>query len=518
MNKNFIMAVVLSIAVIAVWEIFMPKPAPQSAATTEKSVAEKAPAPVQKTVPTQATAAPAQAVVSHPEEKGKIMNELMMIDYSSKGGRFTRTTLTDEKYKTKNVDLLAAILEDGYFPAVSSVFPKEPDYKVGERTKNSVEFIYEAGGVKETKKITLRDNYLIEVEKTIANNSAATVSYVPAANIKSEYENEKIFNSYRKRFNILLEMGDGEFEEIDSRDDLLDAKALKLPVRWSGLNYGFFLLAVVNESKGALDIDGDIDQDNNRVELTASYPAKTVAPGQTVSSSFLYYFGPKELHKLEKIGYKLDDSVNFGMMSFLAKPLLWVLNVIFKFVGNYGLAIILLTVLVKLLLWPLSSASYKSMNKMKKLQPKIEELKARLKDDKETLNKETMMLYQKEGVNPLGGCLPLFIQMPVYFALYTMVNNAVELYNTPFLPFWLTDLSAKDPYFILPVGLGIFMFLQQRMMPQQSTNPQQKTMMYVMPVMFAGFMLFLPSGVNLYILANTILGVLQQLYIQKRYS
>jgi len=158
------------------------------------------------------------------------------------------------------------------------------------------------------------------------------------------------------------------------------------------------------------------------------------------------------------------------------------------------------------------------MAKMKKLMPKVEELKKKYKEDKETLNKEIMLLYQKEGVNPLGGCLPILIQMPIYIALYSMLNNAVELYNAGFLPFWLVDLSEKDPYYILPVALGGFMFLQQKMTPTQMDNQQAKIMLYVMPVMFAGFMLFLPAGLNLYILANTLLGILQQWLVTKRYG
>ena len=155
---------------------------------------------------------------------------------------------------------------------------------------------------------------------------------------------------------------------------------------------------------------------------------------------------------------------------------------------------------------------------MKTLQPKMEELKKKYKNDKETLNKEIMLMYKKEGVNPLGGCLPMFIQMPVYIAYYQMLNNAVELYNAPFLPFWLTDLSAKDPFYILPLLLGGLMFLQQKMMPQQMDNQQAKVMMYTMPVVFTAMMFWLPSGLVLYILVNTVLGIAQQLYVNKKYK
>jgi len=223
-----------------------------------------------------------------------------------------------------------------------------------------------------------------------------------------------------------------------------------------------------------------------------------------------------ELLKEEGVG--LEKSVTFGWTGFLAEPLLIALNFFNGFIGNYGLAIIFLTIVVKLLMFPLSNASYKSMSKMRVLQPKIKELQEKYKKDKETLNKETMLLYQKEGVNPLGGCLPMFIQMPVYIALYYMIQNAVELYNAPFLPFWLTDLSEKDPFYIIPVSLGLLMFLQTKLTPQTMDNAQAKIMMYTMPVVFTWISLVLPSGMTLYWFVNTLLGIAQQLYVNKKYS
>ena len=158
------------------------------------------------------------------------------------------------------------------------------------------------------------------------------------------------------------------------------------------------------------------------------------------------------------------------------------------------------------------------MSKMRTIQPKMKELQEKYKNDKETLNKEMMLLYQKEGINPLGGCFPMFIQMPVYIALYYMIQNAVELYGAPFLPFWLTDLSEKDPFYIIPILLGVLMLLQTKLSPQQGDNKQAKIMMYTMPVVFVWISLLLPSGLTLYWLVNTLLGIAQQFYTNKKYQ
>lgn len=545
MNKNMILAVVLSVVVLYVWgEFFAPKPSgsvensavtstgTQNAAPQEKSDTALAQGPEKAegqpgTASGSAVARPVEgdlfrhgaivATAQHEKRKGEITGTAMRLDWATDGGRFAALPVTGEKYRNKKLDMLAALRDDAYFPEMSSVFSAEPVYAVENATADAVTFRYEENGVTEWKSIRFAGDYLLTVSKKVTNNSAAPVNWRPALRYQSIHENKEVFSSYGKRFEFLVKTTGEGMKEPSSGEKLKEVTQGK-QVQWAGVNYGFFLYAVVAGEKDALTVDGAIDAKQNLTVLTVARDEFTIAPGQTAEAAFTVFIGPKEIRLLEQAGNDLRASASLGWFGFLAEPLLWVLNFFYDFVKNYGIAIILLTILVKLLLWPLSDASYKSMAKMKKLMPKVEELKKKYKEDKETLNKEIMLLYQKEGVNPLGGCLPILIQMPIYIALYSMLNNAVELYNAGFLPFWLTDLSEKDPYYILPVALGGFMFLQQKMTPTQMDNQQAKIMLYVMPVMFAGFMLFLPAGLNLYILANTLLGILQQWLVTKRYG
>jgi YidC/Oxa1 family membrane protein insertase len=521
-NRNFIFAIIISVAIMYIWgEFFAPKPAPvPKNETTQKVQAKKAPEkkkPVAAKTPTISTK-PAVSATLNPEQKGSINNDHLIADYTSKGGFLTRATITDSKYKGKEIDLTAGLLKGSNFPAMSSIFTNEPSYSATPLTKNSVKFSAEGYGLKETKTVSIKNSYHFDITKTISNSTDRPISYTPSMTFNSQMENEEIFNAYRKRFNILInQKGDG-ISEVSDNDDLQDALAAKREILWAGVDYGYFLYAVMNDNGEALSIEGSISEDKNSTNLTVSKPSVIVSPGESKTFHFAVYYGPKEIGKLTEEGNGLKDAVSFGWTSFLGKPLLSALNFFYSFIGNYGLAIILLTVVIKLMLWPLSNASYKSMNKMKKLTPQMNALKEKYKEDKETLNRETMKLYQKEGVNPLGGCLPMFIQMPVYIALYYMIQGAVELYNAPFLPFWLTDLSAKDPFYIIPVALGALMFLQQKMMPQQMDNQQAKIMMYTMPAVFTWISLMMPAGLTLYWFVNTLLGIVQQLYINKKFA
>ena len=529
-NKNFIIAIVLSVAVMFVWtEFFAPKPEPaekvqvgnekseqykeqkkEEKAPEEKTVAEKAELP--KRVNT-----PQSGMISHPEKTGVISDGSLKLSYSSKKGKIKSSEIVRKKYLSKEIDLSVGLYEDSFIPEMSSVFTNEPDYEVESEGENSVQFKYESGNIVERKKISLEKDFNLTVSKTVTNNSSSAVEWTPAVSIRSQYKNEEILSSIRKTFNVVMRKPGGLFEECDDDDEIKEFLAGSSKVDWIGINYGYFLFAVL-PNKAPYSVETSIDEKKNLSEFSAALEKKILQPGESYTAQFKIFYGPKERDLLVAHDIGLEQTVTFGWTGFLAEPLLLALNFIFKYIGNYGLAIIILTVLVKLLLFPLSNASYKSMSKMKKLQPKMKELQEKYKNDKETLNKETMMLYQKEGVNPLGGCLPMFIQMPVYIALYYMIQNAVELYNAPFLPFWLTDLSEKDPFYIIPVSLGLLMFFQTKLNPQQMDNAQAKIMMYGMPLVFTYISLQLPSGMTLYWLVNTLLGILQQVYVNKKYA
>jgi YidC/Oxa1 family membrane protein insertase len=212
----------------------------------------------------------------------------------------------------------------------------------------------------------------------------------------------------------------------------------------------------------------------------------------------------------------LVDTVNFGWFSFIAKPLLWLLRALFGLVGNWGIAIILLTVLVKLATLYWTNKSMKSMKAMAALKPEMEALQKKYGDDRQKMQEAQMALFKRHGVNPLAGCLPMLLQMPIWMGLYQMLSHAGELHQAVFIPGWLTDLTERDPYFILPVALTGFMFLQSKLQPMTTTDSaQQKILMYGMPLMFGGMGLFFPAGLTVYITTNTLLGIAHTLYMKR---
>ena len=238
-----------------------------------------------------------------------------------------------------------------------------------------------------------------------------------------------------------------------------------------------------------------------------------IAPGQSEILGGSFYMGPKNQKRLDEIADGLGLTVDYGFLWWLAQPLFSGLTLFHSLVNNWGYAIILLTILVKMLLYPLSAASFRSMAKMRKLQPEMARLKERFGDDKQKFSQAMMEMYKKEGANPLGGCLPILLQMPVFIALYWTLMESVELRQAPFL-LWIDDLSVMDPYFVLPILMGISMFLTQMMQPEPP-DPIQAKVFKFLPIIMTFFFLWFPAGLVLYWLINNILSVLQQLYVTR---
>lgn len=231
-------------------------------------------------------------------------------------------------------------------------------------------------------------------------------------------------------------------------------------------------------------------------------------------NSFFIYAGPKEYEVLKAFGFGLERIIDFGFFAILAVPMLWVLKQIYSIFPNYGVAIILLTLLIRIPFIPLINNSIKSMQGLRDIQPKVNEIKERNKKNPQRMQKEIMELYKKHKINPFGGCLPMLIQVPFFLALYKVLSIAIELRKAPFI-FWLTDLSEKDPFFILPILMGAAMVIQQKMTPS-AMEPMQQKMMMLMPVVFTIILMKFPSGLVLYWLVNTLLGIVQQLYMEKK--
>ncbi|MDR3607500.1 MAG: membrane protein insertase YidC [Oligoflexia bacterium] len=283
------------------------------------------------------------------------------------------------------------------------------------------------------------------------------------------------------------------------------------PVKYVGASTRYFVLALVNDSpiEARALLQPLPNEQGGRISLV--YPVTS----SQLSFATRSYFGPKELVSLRAVDPTLDHVVDFGWFTAIAYPLLNILKWLYQYVRNYGIAIILLTVLLKVITFPLTYKSMKSMKEMARLQPQLNKLREQYKDNKEELNRRTLEMMRTHGYNPVAGCLPMVIQMPIFFALYRVLYSSIELYHAPFA-FWIRDLSAHDPYYVTPVLMTALMFLQQKMTPNTATDPTQQKMMQLMPVIFGAFMLALPSGLTIYMLVNAATSVLQQGFLNKK--
>jgi len=285
---------------------------------------------------------------------------------------------------------------------------------------------------------------------------------------------------------------------------------------WVALSQHYFLTAWVPQKDQAALYSLGVERALHRIE--ARGPQITLAPGQRFDSEATLWIGPKLAQQLDATAPGLGLALDYGMFTVLSKPIHWLLTQLHKFTANWGWAIVLLVVLIKLLLYPLSAAQYKSMAKMRRFQPRIEQLKERYGDDKQKFQMAMLELYKKEKINPAGGCLPILIQMPVFLALYYVLLEAVELRQAPWITGWVGDLTARDPFFILPILNAAIMWLTQKMTPMVGMDPMQKKMMQTMPLVMGVMFAFFPAGLVLYWVTNGALGMLQQWWNTKRYA
>ena len=304
----------------------------------------------------------------------------------------------------------------------------------------------------------------------------------------------------------------GKIEEVKIDNLKEGSVAYSQDIGWTSFQNKYFLSVVVPGDKTVARVQ--IQRNGDAIENLVESPDITLQSGEQRQLDYLVYIGPKDPEQLKAAGHQLDQVVHFGFFNILAQPLFMVLTFFYGFFKNYGISIILLTVLIKLLFWPLTHKSYASMKSMQKLQPEMQKLRDKFKNDKERLNKEMMALYKTHSVNPLGGCLPMIVQIPVFFALYQVLLNSIALRHAPFA-FWLMDLSAKDPYYITPLLMGASMFVQQKMTPT-TADPMQAKIFMAMPLIFTFMFLNFPSGLVIYWLVNNLLTILQQYFIHRK--
>ncbi|MGA1841376.1 MAG: membrane protein insertase YidC [bacterium] len=296
-----------------------------------------------------------------------------------------------------------------------------------------------------------------------------------------------------------------------------DTISKKGQIEWIAFENTYFAAAIIPENKEseAIIYKKEID-DNEIINIGLKHDKELFEPGEEIINKYELYIGPKRKEDLIGIANNFTEIIDYGWFSFLAKPLIWFLKKSYDYIPNYGINIIILTIIIKIIFWPLTEKSFGSMRDMQKIQPKMTELREKYKNDPAKMNKEIMDLYKKQGVNPLGGCLPMLLQIPVFFALYEGLLVAIEMKGAPFM-LWIKDLSVMDPLLITPLLMGVTMYIQQKMMPT-GMDPKQAKMMNLMPVLFTVFFLGFPSGLVIYWLLNNVLTIGHQYLIQRKTS
>ena len=368
------------------------------------------------------------------------------------------------------------------------------------------------------------DSYQIDLRVTVKNDGSQALQGAPFLQ-----SSNKPFSAAQKNTQGLFTGPalylDGTLQEFKV-DTLKEegAKTVTGLLRWAAYEDSYFLCGIIPQPSAKSSVQLAVGDDDTVIS-TVSGEQEIIPPGSEKTYSYTIFIGPKKLSILKETGFDLDKVINFGWFDVLAKPTLFLLNFLHQYLHNYGVAIILVTILFKLLFWPISHKGMKSMKTMQKIQPKMAKLREKYKDEPERLNQEMMSLYKTYKINPLGGCLPMILQIPVFFALYKVLLQTIELRHAPFM-LWITDLSAPDR---LPIGfdipglggipvltllMGASMFLQQKMTPTTGDPTQAKIMMFL-PVIFTFMFLNFASGLVLYWFVNNLLSIGQQYYINK---
>ena len=371
-------------------------------------------------------------------------------------------------------------------------------------------------GISVTKRFTFsRNSYLIDIEFLIENNTGTNWQANTFGQIKRDrFDDPSSVGGFGRTFLgfVTTTVGDPyikvDFDDIDDRSESAETLG-----GWIGFSQHYFLSAWIPDQAKVNRFTTRKNEANQYFgEFTSG--AFSVPANSAGNYKIQFYSGPKDQYTLAEISPNLDLTIDYGFLWFLAAPIYWLLTRIDSIIGNYGLSIILLTFVVKALFYKLSETQYKSMAGMRRVMPKMQQIKERYGDDRMGLQKATMDLYKKEKINPFGGCLPMLVQMPVFIALYWVLMESVELRHAPFIG-WLTDLSVRDPFFILPLLMGATMFMQTKLSPAPA-DPMQAKVMQLMPIMMTVLFLWFPAGLVLYWLTNGLLGILQQWYITSK--
>jgi len=486
-----------------------------------------------------ATTSGVTAEIAQGEKLVSVKTNILDIQLSSIGGTLTNVNLLDYSVSLEDqetpfalvnnepLDLLVA--ESGLQSSQDLAAPshKEPmavaqeSYELGDGDEIKVPFVWKSEtGVTVTKTYTFqKDSYVIDVDYAIDNQSSDPYVVNQYRQIKrkpgTKDEKQQFVNTYigavvSNDEDVYQKVDFGDIEDENFNEDATNG--------WVAMIEHYFATAWVPDpdernTAYSLFVQNNNPADFNHYVIGLVSSSQTIAPGTQGAFHTKAFTGPKIQEMMSEVAPNLDLTVDFGFLTILAKPIFLLLKFIHGFVGNWGWAIILTVFVIKALLYKLSEAGYKSMARMKKLQPKMTALKERHGDDRAAMGQATMELYKKEKVNPLGGCLPMLIQMPIFIALYWALLESVELRQAPWI-LWIQDLSIRDPYFILPVMMAAAMYFQQKLNPAPA-DPIQAKVMQFLPLIFGVFFALFPAGLVLYWVVNNILSIAQQWYITR---
>lgn len=381
----------------------------------------------------------------------------------------------------------------------------------------TVDLFYQQGEVDITKRyIFKRGEYLVEIVYLIDNNSMEKWRAALFGQIKRDTHNPQTGGALgvQPYLGAALRTPEENYKKLDFEDIAEQSFKTTIEGGWVAMVQHYFISAWVPDQQQTNHFTLRELGNTDLYALGFTSPAVEVNAGESGELKAQFYAGPKDQYRLEEISPYLDLTVDYGWLWWLAKPIFWVLLKIHTLVGNWGWSIIILTLMIKVLFFRLSATSYKSMARMRKLQPEMLRIRELYGNDRQKLSQETMNLYKKEKVNPLGGCLPILVQMPVFIALYWVLLESVELRHAPWI-LWINDLSVKDPYFVLPLIMGASMFIQQKLNPAPP-DPTQAKVMQIMPIAFTIFFIFFPAGLVLYWTVNNVLSIIQQWLITRQ--
>lgn len=523
-TPRVILAIALSLAVLVGWNFLFP-PAPQTPNVPEnQTAAQTSPAAPEAFTPQASAAAPTpvpaftatgkRITVDTPRYRavintaGGVLESFSLKHYATTIA--PQAPAIDLVSQTSLAKAPLGLLWDTTPTWASPWQVQGSDLSLDATQSGSIQLTTQIGDITLMRILRFQaDSYAIQEEIRITNQGKSQVKGQLSATLASAG-----LSAPEDRYNLTkIAYWTNALEHESDVKDLQTGIISEQPVRWGGIDSNYFLMAAVPTS-GDMFLRAKLEDGVYRVALTDPV---TVDPGISQVRTITYYLGPKTEADLAAIPGGLPQAIHYGFFDSIAKPLKRFLVFLATHTGgNYGVAIIILTVIIKILFWPLSHKSYKSMEQMRRIQPLMAKIREKYADDREKMNAEIMHLYKTYKVNPAGGCLPMLLQIPVFFALYQALLGAIELRHAPFITHlpgtdivWLADLSAKDPLYITPLVMGATMFLQQRMTPS-AADPTQAKIMMAMPVIFTFLFLNFPSGLVVYWLVNNVLSILQQ--------